>query len=201
MARQATSQRKATINRKSGETSIRATISIDGAGRFDIDTGSKMFDHMLSHIAQHGLIDIKIKADGWDQHHLVEDVAIALGQALNNALGDKKGIIRMGHAVVPMDEALASVVVDLSGRGFSVLNAPFRRKKIGDMESDMVLHFLNTFATEAKMNLHVDVRAGNNDHHKAEAVFKALGRALDAATRIDPRLAGRVPSTKGMIEK
>ncbi len=201
MARKSTSSRKATINRKTGETGIRATICIDGSGRFDVDTGSRMFDHMLSHIAQHGLIDITIKASGWDQHHLVEDVAIALGQALNTALGDKQGIIRMGHAVVPMDEALASVVVDLSGRGYAVLNAPFRRKKIGDMESDMVLHFLNTFATEAKMNLHVDVRAGDNDHHKAEAIFKALGRALDAATRIDPRLAGRVPSTKGMIQK
>ena len=194
-------KRSATVTRKTGETSVNVTVSLDGSGKFDIDTGSKMFDHMLTHIAQHGLFDIKIKATGWDQHHVVEDVAIALGQALNKALGDKKGIARMGHAVVPMDEARAMVVVDISGRGYAVLEAPFKRKKIGDLESDLVLHFLKTLAIEAKVNLHAEVLSGDNDHHRAEAIFKALGRALDSATRIDIRISGRVPSTKGRIEK
>jgi len=193
-------KRTATIDRKTGETQISITLSIDGSGKFDIHTGSKMFDHMLSHIAHHGLFDIIIKASGWDQHHLVEDVAIALGQALNKALGGKKGITRMGHSIVPMDESMATVVVDISGRGYAVLDVPFKRKKIGDLESDVVRHFLETLALEAKMNLHARVSYGTDDHHKAEAVFKALGRALDDATKIDPRIAGKVPSTKGVIE-
>ena len=193
-------KRTATITRKTGETQISVTFTLDGSGKFDIQTGSNMFDHMLTHIAHHGLFDIKIKASGWDQHHLVEDVAIALGQALNKALGAKKGITRMGHAIVPMDEALAMVVVDISGRGYAVLDVPFKRKKIGDLESDVVRHFLETFALEAKMNLHVRVFYGTDDHHKVEAVFKALGRALASATKIDPRISGKVPSTKGRIE-
>ena len=193
-------KRAATITRKTGETQISVSLTLDGSGKFDIQTGSKMFDHMLSHIAHHGLFDIKIKATGWDQHHLVEDVAIALGQALNKALGDKKSITRMGHAMVPMDEAMAMLVVDISGRGYAVLDVPFKRKKIGDLESDVVRHFLETLAMEAKMNLHAQVSYGTDDHHKAEAVFKALGRALDDATSTDPRMAGKIPSTKGMIE-
>lgn len=193
-------KRTATITRKTGETQISVTFTLDGSGKFDIQTGSNMFDHMLTHIAHHGLFDIKIKASGWDQHHLVEDVAIALGQALNKALGDKKGITRMGHAIVPMDEAMAMVVVDISGRGYAVLDVPLKRKKIGDLESDVVRHFMETFALEAKMNLHARVFYGTNDHHKAEAVFKALGRSLGDATRIDPRIASKVPSTKGRIE-
>jgi imidazoleglycerol-phosphate dehydratase len=195
-----TQKRTATIDRKTGETQISITLTIDGSGKFDIHTGSKMFDHMLSHIAHHGLFDIMIKASGWDQHHLVEDVAIALGQALNKALGDKKGITRMGHAMVPMDEAMAMAVVDISGRGYAVLDIPFKRKKIGDLESDVVRHFLETLALEAKMNLHTKVFYGTDDHHKAEAVFKALGRSLNDATEIDPRISGKVPSTKGVIE-
>jgi len=195
-----TGKRSATITRETGETKIKVTLSLDGQGKFTIKTGSKMFDHMLTHVAQHGLFDINITASGWDEHHLSEDVAIALGQALNKALGDKKGIVRMGHAIVPMDEALATVVVDLSGRGYSVLDLQFANKKIGDMESDMIRHFLETFAAEGKMNLHAQVLYGTNEHHKVEALFKALGRALGSATRIDPRIAGRVPSTKGKIE-
>jgi imidazoleglycerol-phosphate dehydratase len=193
-------KRSATITRETGETKIKVTLSLDGQGKFTIKTGSKMFDHMLTHVAQHGLFDINITASGWDEHHLSEDVAIALGQALNKALGDKKGIVRMGHAIVPMDEALATVVIDLSGRGYSVLDLQFSNKKIGDMESDMIRHFLETFAAEGKMNLHAQVLYGTNEHHKVEALFKALGRALGSATRIDPRIAGRVPSTKGKIE-
>ncbi len=200
MARQSEKKRTATITRETTETKIGVTLSIDGRGEFEIVTGSKMFDHMLTHIAQHGIFDIKIEASGWDQHHVVEDVAISLGQALNRALGDKRGITRMGHAIVPMDEALALVAVDLSGRGYAVIDASFKRKKIGDLESDLVRHFLETFALEAKMNLHARVLAGINDHHKAEAIFKALGRALDSATKIDARLSGKVPSTKGVIE-
>ena len=200
MARQSVKKRTATITRETGETKISVEFSLDGRGKFEIVTGSEMFDHMLTHIAQHGLFDITISASSWDQHHLVEDVAISMGQALNRALGDKRGITRMGHAIVPMDDALALVVVDLSGRGYAVIDASFKRKKIGDLESDLVCHFLETFALEAKMNLHAKVLSGINDHHKAEAIFKALGRALDSATRLDERLTGRVPSTKGVIE-
>ena len=200
MARQSSKKRTATITRETGETKISVALSLDGRGKFEIKTGSKMFDHMLTHIAQHGLFDIKIKASGWNQHHVVEDIAIALGQALKKALGDKKGITRMGHAIVPMDEALATVAVDISGRGYAMMDASFKRKKIGDLETDLVRHFLETFAQEAKMNLHVKVPSGTDDHHKAEALFKALGRALDSATKIDTRLTGRVPSTKGVIE-
>jgi imidazoleglycerol-phosphate dehydratase len=200
MARQSVKKRTATITRETGETKITVTLSIDGSGKFEIKTGNKMFNHMLTHIAQHGLIDIKIKASGWDEHHVVEDIAIALGQALNKALEDKRGITRMGHAIVPMDDALAMVVVDISGRGYTVVDASFKRKKIGDLESDMVRHFLETFALEAKINLHAKVLSGIDDHHKAEALFKALGRALDSATKIDSRLTGKVPSTKGVIE-
>ena len=200
MARQSAKKRTATVTRETGETKISVALSLDGRGKFEIKTGSKMFDHMLTHIAQHGLFDIKIKASGWDQHHVVEDVAIALGQALKKALGDKRGIARMGHAIVPMDDALATVAVDISGRGYAVIDASFKRKKIGDLETDLVRHFLETFAQEAKLNLHVNVPSGIDDHHKVEALFKALGRALDSATKIDARLAGRVPSTKGVIE-
>jgi len=192
--------RAASITRDTKETKISVKLAIDGRGKFEITTGSKMFDHMLSHIAQHGLFDIKIQASGWDQHHLVEDVAISLGKALSQALGDKKGIVRMGHALVPMDEALAMVAVDIGGRGYAAIDAKFRRKKIGDMESDLVAHFLQAFAHEGRLNLHARIVGSGNDHHMAEAIFKALGRALDAATKVDERLGQKVPSTKGVIE-
>lgn len=193
-------KRSAVVTRETRETKISVGLAIDGTGKFEVETGVKMLDHMLSHVAQHGLFDIKVRASGWDQHHLVEDVAISLGKALNEALGDKKGIVRMGHALVPMDEALALVAVDIGGRGYAVIEAPFKRKKIGDLESDLVRHFLEALALEARMNLHAKVLAGINDHHKVEAIFKALGRALDSATRLDERLGRKVPSTKGVIE-
>lgn len=193
-------KRSATHTRETGETKISVELELDGTGKFEVETGIKMFDHMLTHLAQHGLFDIKIAASGWDQHHLVEDVAISLGKALSEALGDKEGIARMGHALVPMDEALAMVAVDIGGRGYAVIEAPFKRKKIGDLGSDLVRHFLESFAIEAKINLHAKVLSGINDHHKAEAIFKALGRALDSATKIDQRIVGEVPSTKGVIE-
>lgn len=193
-------ERKAVITRDTSETKIKVEFAIDGRGRFEVETGVKMFDHMLTHIAQHGLFDIKISASGWDQHHLVEDVAISLGKALSEALGDKKGIARMGHALVPMDEALAMVAVDIAGRGYAAIEARFKRKKIGDMESDLVSHFLKTLAIEGHLNLHARLLSGEDDHHKVEAIFKALGRALDSATRVDERRAGEVPSTKGVLE-
>ncbi len=193
-------ERKAKVTRETAETSIKVELNIDGSGQFEIATGIRMFDHFLTHLAQHGAFDITLSATGADQHHVVEDVAISLGRAFSQALGKKLGITRMAHAVVPMDEALAAVVIDIGGRGYSVIEASFTRANIGDLCADLVRHFLASFASEAKINLHAKVITGENDHHKAEALFKALGRALDSATRIDERIVGRIPSTKEVIE-
>jgi len=193
-------ERKATVARETAETNVRVELNIDGSGQFQITTGIRMFDHLLSHLAQHGVFDIKISASGPDQHHVVEDVAISLGKTFNQALGKKQGIVRMAHAVVPMDEALAVVAVDIGGRVYSVIEADFNEANIGDLDADLVRHFLVSLASEAKINLHAKVLSGINDHHKAEALFKALARALDSATRIDERIAGRIPSTKEVIE-
>ena len=193
-------ERKAAVARETAETNIRVTLNIDGSGQFQITTGIRMFDHLLSQLAQHGVFDIKISASGPDQHHVVEDVAISLGKAFNQALGDKQGIARMAQAIVPMDEALAVVAVDIGGRVYSVIEADFNEANIGDLDADLVRHFLVSLASEAKINLHAKVLSGINDHHKAEALFKALARALDTATRIDERILGRVPSTKEVIE-
>ncbi len=159
-----------------------------------------MFDHLLAQLAQHGVFDIKLSATGNDQHHVVEDVAIALGKAFNQALGEKQGIIRMAQAIVPMDDALALVALDISGRGYTVIETSFTDTNIGELNTDLIRHFLVSFASEAKLNLHAKVLSGINDHHKAEALFKALARALDTATRIDKRLANKIPSTKAIIE-
>jgi len=193
-------ERKATVARETAETNVRVELNIDGSGQFQTTTGIRMFDHLLSHLAQHGVFDIKISASGPDQHHVVEDVAISLGKAFNQALGKKQGIVRMAHAVVPMDEALAEVAVDIGGRAYSVIEADFKEASIGDLDADLVRHFLISLASEAKINLYAKVFSGINDHHKAEALFKALARALDSATCIDERIAGRVPSTKEVIE-
>jgi len=193
-------ERKVKVIRETAETNVKVELNIDGSGQFQITTGIRMFDHFLSQLAQHGVFDIKISASGPDQHHVVEDVAISLGKAFNQALGKKQGIVRMAHAIVPMDEALAAVAVDIGGRIYNVIEGDFDEASIGDMDADLVRHFLISFASEAKINLHVKVLSGINDHHKAEALFKALGRALDSATRIDERIAGRVPSTKEVIE-
>jgi imidazoleglycerol-phosphate dehydratase len=193
-------ERKATVTRETAETNVRVELKIDGSGQFEITTGIRMFDHFLTQLAQHGLFDIKISASGADQHHVVEDVAISLGKAFNQALGKKQGITRMAYAIVPMDEALSAAAVDIGGRAYSVIDAFFTRAKIGDLCADLVRHFLASFATEARINLHARVVTGINDHHKAEALFKALGRVLDSATQIDERIAGRVPSTKEVIE-
>ena len=193
-------ERKARVVRETAETNVRVELNIDGWGQFQITTGIRMFDHLLSQLAQHGVFDVKLSAAGPDQHHVVEDVTICLGKAFNQALGEKQGIVRMAHAVVPMDEALAAVAVDIGGRSYSVVEAVFDKVNIGELSADLVRHFLVSFASEAKINLHAKVLSGINDHHKAEALFKALGRALDSATRIDERILGRVPSTKEVIE-
>ena len=193
-------ERKSAVARETAETNVRVDFNVDGSGQFQITTGIRMFDHLLSHIAQHGVFDIKISASGPDQHHVVEDVAISLGKAFNQALGKKQGIVRMAHAIVPMDEALAEVAVDIGGRVYCVIEVDFNEANIGDLDADLVRHFLVSFASEAKINLHAKVVSGINDHHKAEALFKALARALDTATRVDERIAGRVPSTKEVIE-
>jgi len=193
-------ERKAKVDRDTAETTVRVELNVDGSGQFQITTGIRMFDHLLAQLAQHGVFDIKVSASGPDQHHVVEDVAISLGKAFGKALGKKQGIVRMAHAVVPMDESLAQVAVDIGGRVHSTIEAQFGEANIGDLDADLVRHFLSSFASEAKINLHAKVLSGINDHHKAEALFKALGRALDSATRVDERILGRVPSTKETIE-
>ena len=188
------------IKRETGETNISLELNLDGSGNYEMVTGIRMFDHLLAQLARHGVFDITISATGDDQHHLVEDVALCLGKALGEALGDKRGIIRMADATVPMDDALAMVAVDIGGRGYSVLELPFTDNDMTGFATDLIRHFLEAFATEAKLNLHARVLYGTNDHHKAEALFKALGRALDKATRIDERISGELPSTKEFLE-
>lgn len=194
-------KRKSTVKRTTQETNINLTLNLDGSGKYEINTGIKMLDHLLSQTAKHGRLDLKLIASGDDEHHVTEDIAICLGKALNEALGEKLGIVRMADATVPMDEALASVTIDLSGRSYCVLQADFTKNDIRGFESDLIRHFLESFAMEGRLNLHARVLYGINDHHKAEAIFKALGRALDVATRIDERISGVLPSTKERIEK
>jgi len=193
-------KRLSIIKRETKETNISLELNVDGRGKWEINTGSKMFDHLLSQLAQHGVFDLKISANSDDQHHLVEDVAICLGKALGEALGEKRGIVRMANATVPMDDALATVAVDISGRAYSVLDLPFTDNDMAGFPTDLIRHFLESFTTEARLNLHAKVVYGVNDHHKTEALFKALGRALDMATRIDERISGELPSTKELIE-
>ena len=188
------------IKRETRETSISLELNLDGSGKWETNTGIRLFDHLLAQLAQHGLCDIKISATGNDPHHLVEDVAICLGKAFGEALGEKQGIVRMADATVPMDDALVMVAVDLSGRGYTVLELPFTDNDMAGFPTDLIRHFLESFAIEARLNLHARVVYGANDHHKAEALFKALGRALDAATRIDERISGELPSTKELLE-
>ncbi len=192
--------RLSVVKRETKETNINLELNIDGSGKWEVTTGIRMFDHLLSQLARHGVFDLKISATGDDQHHLVEDVAICLGQAFGKALGEKRGLVRMAEATVPMDDALAMVVVDIGGRGYTVMELPFSDNDMFGFPTDLVRHFLESFAAEAKLNLHVKILYGTNDHHKAEALFKALGRALDAATRIDERISGELPSTKELLE-
>jgi len=192
-------KRQAVVKRKTKETNISLEFNIDGSGQWQINTGIKMFDHLMAQVTQHGRFDLKISATGDDQHHLVEDVALCLGKALNQALGEKQGIVRMADAAVPMDDALATVIVDISSRGYTVLDLPFDDNDMAGFPTDLIRHFLESLAAEAKLNLHARIIYGINDHHKAEALFKALGRALDIATRIDERIAGEFPSTKDVL--
>ena len=194
------SNRLSIVKRETKETNISLELNIDGSGKWEINTGIKMFDHLLAQVAQHSRFDIKISATGNDQHHLVEDVAICLGKALAQALAEKRGIVRMADAAVPMDDALAMVAVDISGRGYTVLEIPFSENDMAGFATDLIRHFLESLAAEAKLNLHARVIYGVNDHHKAEVLFKALGRALDMATRIDERISGELPSTKELLE-
>lgn len=195
------SQRIAEIKRETKETEVELSLNLDGAGSAEISSGVGFYDHMLGHIALHGKFDLRVKASGdlhIDAHHCIEDIAICLGKAIDQALGARTGIQRMGAAYVPMDEALARVVIDLSGRPYAVIQADFHTPMMGQMPTDLVAHALETVAAHAKMNLHADVLYGRNDHHKAEALFKAFGRALAQAVALDPGRRG-IPSTKGTL--
>ena len=193
--------RRSSIIRETAETSISLELNIDGSGKYEINNGIVMFDHLLAQLARHGAFDINLTATSDDPHHLAEDVAICLGQAFGEALGERRGIVRMAEAAVPMDEALATVIVDIGGRGYTVLDMPFSDNDMAGFPTDLIRHFLESFAVESRLNLHCRILYGTNDHHKAEALFKALGRALDRATRIDERIIGELPSTKGLLEK
>lgn len=194
-------KRTAQIQRQTKETDINITLDLDGGGVYNINTGVGFLDHMLTALAAHALFDLNVNATGdlhIDAHHTIEDVGIVLGQAVNQALGDRRGIFRMGHAYVPMDEALAFVALDFSGRPYTVFKAEWATPTIGHFPTDLVQHFFESVAVHGQITLHAQVN-GRNDHHKAEALFKAFGRALRAAVAIDPRRSESIPSTKGTL--
>ena len=194
--------RTAEVSRNTAETRITVRINLDGTGQSQLSTGIGFFDHMLEQIARHGLIDLEVQADGdlhIDGHHTVEDVGITLGQAVARAIGDKKGLRRYGHAYVPLDEALTRVVIDLSGRPGLTLNIPFTRGMIGGLDTQLVHEFFQGFVNHAGATLHVDNLRGVNAHHQCETAFKAFARALRTAVERDPRSAGSIPSTKGVL--
>ena len=193
--------RSATVERTTRESSIRLTLQVDGSGKAEVDTGIGFLDHMLTLLAGHGLFDLEVKATGdlhVDEHHTAEDTLICLGKAFDQALGDRRGIVRTAHSYVPMDESLARVAVDLSGRPYCVFEAEFVTPRLGALGTDLIFHLFESLAIHARMNLHAHVLYGRNDHHKVEALFKALARALDAATQLDARRQD-VPSTKGTL--
>lgn len=192
-------ERRATVERNTAETQVRVTLDIDGTGVAQVSTGLGFYDHMLNAFARHGRFDLAVEATGdlhIDQHHTMEDVALVIGQAFDEALGGREGIVRMGDALVPLDEALVQCVIDISGRPFAATSFDFVGERIGDVPTEMVPHVLRSFATTSRLTLHVRQLSGANDHHIAEATMKALGRALNAATSFDARIAGQVPSTK-----
>jgi imidazoleglycerol-phosphate dehydratase len=194
--------RQATFTRKTAETAITATVDLDGSGRHDIATGIGFLDHMLAQVARHGLIDITLKAEGdlhIDFHHTTEDTGIVLGQAVAKALGDKAGIVRYASSDLPMDETLTRVALDVSGRPFLVWKVAFSRDKVGEMDTELFREWFQAFAHNAGITLHVETFYGDNNHHIAESCFKGLARALKSAVALDPRQAGRVPSTKGSL--
>lgn len=193
--------RTATISRTTSETDINLSINLDGRGLHQIETGIGFLDHMLAAVAVHGLFDLTVQAQGdlhIDSHHTIEDVGIVLGQAINAAVGDRKGIQRMGHAFVPMDEALGFVAVDFSGRPYAVFSGSWATQAMGNFPTDLVQHFFESVAVHGRLTLHTRIEAGRNDHHKAEALFKAFARALRKAAALDPRRSA-VPSTKGTL--
>lgn len=190
--------RIADVERKTSETDIRIKMNLDGVGKYNISTGVNFFNHMLESFSKHSMIDLDITADGdieIDDHHTIEDVGIVLGEAFLKAIGDKIGIKRMAHAIVPMDESVATVAIDISGRSYCNMKLNFKNEKIGDMTSDIVVHFFESFASSAKLNIYGEVQ-GVNDHHKCEAIFKAFAKALKDAINIEH---DQMPSTKGVI--
>ena len=194
--------RTSETNRKTGETDISIKVNLDGSGDYKIETGNGMFDHLLAQISRHGLIDLEISATGdthvgW--HHLVEDTAIVLGKSFKEAVGEGRGIVRMGHTFVPLDEALVLTVIDYSGRGYSIIDSPLTESDLGGLPSDLIRHFMETFAREGGFNLHLTVIAGMNNHHIAVASFKSIARSLKAALSFDPRQGETISSTKGTI--
>ncbi len=194
--------RSATVRRQTGETAVTLSLDLDGRGVAEVATGIGFLDHMLALFARHGLFDLRIVAQGdleVDEHHTAEDVCICLGQALDRALGERRGIVRTAHSFVPMDEALGFVAIDLGGRPYCIVEADFATPRVGQLGTDLIGHLFESIATHGRFNLHARVLYGRNDHHKVEALFKALGRALDAATRLDDRLGDAVPSTKGTL--
>ncbi|MDG2460715.1 MAG: imidazoleglycerol-phosphate dehydratase HisB [Luminiphilus sp.] len=202
MSQQDTGARKATIRRETLETQIAVELCLDGEGHCTLDTGLPFLEHMLDQIARHGQVDLNIQAKGdlhIDAHHTVEDIGITLGQAFSEAVGDKKGIVRYGHAYVPLDEALSRVVIDCSGRPGLEFQVPFTRAKVGEFDVDLVVEFFQGFVNHANVTLHIDNLRGHNAHHQAETVFKAFGRALRMAVARDPAMAGTSPSTKGVL--
>ena len=194
--------RKATVTRDTLETQITVSVNLDGSGNTVFDTGIPFLEHMLDQIARHGMVDLDIKANGdlhIDDHHTVEDIGITLGQAVAQAVGDKKGILRYGHAYVPLDEALSRVVIDFSGRPGIVFQVPFTRSAVGGFDVDLFMEFFQGFVNHALVTLHVDNLRGDNSHHQIETVFKAFGRAMRMALTADPRMEGIMPSTKGVL--
>lgn len=195
-------ERKATVERNTLETQITVTVNLDGSGQTEFETGVPFLEHMLDQIARHGMVDLAIKAVGdlhIDDHHTVEDIGITLGQAFAKAVGDKKGILRYGHAYVPLDEALSRVVIDFSGRPGLEYHIPFTRAAVGGFDVDLFLEFFQGFVNHALVTLHIDNLRGDNSHHQIETVFKAFGRAVRMAMSEDPRMAGVTPSTKGVL--
>jgi imidazoleglycerol-phosphate dehydratase len=194
--------REARIERQTGETQVSVQLELDGSGQWQIETGVGFFDHMLSHVAVHGMVDLTVRAKGdlyVDAHHTVEDVGIVLGQALRQALGDRAGIARYGHCLLPMDEALAMLALDFSNRGLLVADLPFASAQVGTFDTELVSEFLRALAHHAGMTLHARLVCGENTHHQIEALFKALGRALRQAVAVDPLRSGAMPSTKGVL--
>jgi imidazoleglycerol-phosphate dehydratase len=194
--------RHSTLSRSTSETRIELALNVDGSGQHEIDTGIPFFDHMLTQIVVHGMFDLKLHAQGdlqIDSHHTIEDVGLALGQAFRESLGERRGIVRMASAYCPMDESLAFAAVDFSGRPYTIIEVEWHTPSLGGIPVSLFAHFLESFALEARCNLHARLLYGRDDHHQAEAIFKALGRALDAAVQIDPRRAGIIPSSKGIL--